>query len=358
MKLKVGIIGVGVIGTTKHITTLKKIPEVEITALCDIDPQRCEDAKTKFELPNASVYKDYRGLNTDKNVDIVHICTPNTSHCEMTLDAFANGKHVHCEKPMALTYTDSQKMIEAQKKAGKKLTVGLQWRFSPQAMYVRSLAKEGYFGDIYYLKSTNHRLRRFPAYGVYHSKKLNGGGIALDGGPHAIDLPMWITGNYSPESIRAVFTDRMKDATEGNILGSWNPEEFDVEDSMFALLTMKNGAVVYVETSWIMNMIQDAPGMSVALAGTKAGADMTGPGMGTGVRLNQVIGGKIMTSTPLPIPGPPNPHDNNMYELRRWIDAILYDKDPAVLPEEAAIVTKIIDGVYESAQTGKTVIFS
>ncbi|HHV12160.1 MAG TPA: Gfo/Idh/MocA family oxidoreductase [Clostridiales bacterium] len=354
IKLRIGIIGIGVIANTKHIPSLMKIAQVEIVALCDILPECCEKANASFGL-NAKIYTDYRDLCSDPSVDVVHICTPNPFHCEMTLAAFEFGKHVHCEKPMACTYEDSLKMIAASKKAGKKLTVGLQWRYRDQCVYMRDLVKQGYFGDVYYMKSQQLRGRRLPAYGVYTSKEKNGGGVLMDGGPHSIDLPMWIADNYEPMSVRGVITDKMRYSTEGNALGPWDPQNFDVEDSAFALITMKNGLVIYMETAWTINMIQSAPGIVVSLAGTKAGADMVGPQMNTSIRLNQIINEK--QSITVPTLGMPPMMNMNDYDITHWIDAILYDRDPAVLPEQAAAVTRVMEGIYKSAATGETIFF-
>ena len=353
-KLRIGIIGCGVIANDKHIPSLLKIPEVEIVALCDIVTQKAEAARDRFNL-NAKIYPDYRDLCAANDIDVVHICTPNPLHCEMALAAFAGGKHVYCEKPMACTWEDCQKMLAARDKAGKRMSIGLQWRFREAPMYIRQLAQQGYFGDIYYMKSQQLRGRRLPAYGQYTSKAGNGGGMLMDGGPHSIDLPMWVSGNFDVASVRGVVTDRMKYSTEGNALGPWDPEKFDVEDSAFALITMKNGMVLYIETAWIINMLQQAPGMSCELAGTKAGADMVGPGFGTSVRLNEIVNGKQVISTPqLGMPPMMGMHD---YDLTHWIEAILNDKPVPVPAEEGAVVTRVIEAVYRSAETGQTVVF-
>ena len=164
-KLKVGVIGIGVIATTKHIPALVKREDVEITALCDLDTARCEKANAEFGL-NAKVYTDYRELCQDKELDVVHICTPNPLHCPMTLEALKNNKHVHCEKPMACTYDDTQKMIQAAKDAGKKLTVGLQWRYNPAPMKMKEMYDKGELGEVYYVKSQQLRPRRLTANGV------------------------------------------------------------------------------------------------------------------------------------------------------------------------------------------------
>lgn len=351
--LRIGVIGIGVIATTKHIPSLLKREDVEIVALCDIETERCEKAKADFHLENARIYSDYKELCGDEAIDVVHVCTPNPLHCPMTLEALAHGKHVHCEKPMACNYADAKKMLEAAKSAGKKLTVGLQWRYNAAPLKMKELIKEGLFGDIYYIKSQQLRPRRLPAYGVYTDKEKNGGGVLMDGGPHSIDLPMWLTDNYEVASVRGVTFDKMKYYPEGNDLGPWDVEHFDVEDTAMAMITMKNGMMIYMETAWLINMLQEAPGVVASVAGTLAGGDMVGPRFGASLRINQYIDGKQSISSP-EITEAVNMND---YDINHWIDAIQKDGDPAVLPEQAATVTRVIEAIYESSATGKTIIF-
>ena len=165
-KKRIGIIGIGEIGTTKHLTQLTKhLDEVEIVALCDIIPERCEKANKDFGL-SAKIYTDYKEMCAAEDIDVVHVCTPNPLHCEMTLCAFEHGKDVYCEKPLACTYVDAQKMLEAQKKAGKKLTSGTQWRYNTAPMEMKRMYEAGEFGDVYYIRSSQLRPARLPAYRV------------------------------------------------------------------------------------------------------------------------------------------------------------------------------------------------
>ena len=292
--LKIGVIGIGVIATTKHIPALVKRDDVEVVALCDVEREKAEKAKADFNL-DATIHTDYKELCSNPELDVIHICTPNPLHCEMTLAALAGGKHVHCEKPMACSYADAQKMIAAAKEAGKKLTVGLQWRYNPAPLKMREMVENGELGEIYYIKSQQLRPRRLPAYGVYTNKELNGGGVLMDGGPHSIDLPMWLAGNYEVASVRGVTFDKMKNYPEGNSLGPWDPDNFDVEDTAMAMITMKNGMMIYMETAWITNMIQDAPGVVASIAGTKAGVDMAGPTFEASVRVTKMVEGELKT---------------------------------------------------------------
>ncbi|HJB27755.1 MAG TPA: Gfo/Idh/MocA family oxidoreductase [Candidatus Blautia faecavium] len=352
-KLRVGLIGTGVISRDKHLPALTKMENIEITVLCDVDVAKAEKVKEDYALAEAKITADWHEVVADPQVDVIHVLTPNPLHYEMTMEALKAGKHVYCEKPMALKYSECLEMIEQAKKSGKKLTTGTQWRYNPAPMKMKEMIKEGYFGDIYYINSQQLRPRRLPAYGVYTNKELNGGGVLMDGGPHSIDLPMWLTDNYEVKSVYGVTFDKMKNYPEGNDLGPWDPDNFDVEDTAIAEITMKNGMVIHMETAWAINMMQPAPGITASIAGTKAGADMVGPGFEDHLRLIGVKDGKFGVET-VECTEKVNMFE---YDLNCWIKAIENDTDPAVLPEQGAVVTKVIEAIYESARTGQVVYF-
>lgn len=354
-KLRIGIIGIGEIGTTKHLTQLcRHKDEVEVAALCDILPERCERAIETFGLsPDTKIYTDYKQICADETLDVIHVCTPNPLHCEMTLAAFGAGKHVYCEKPLGLTYDECLKMLAARDKAGKQLACGTQWRYNTAPVAMKKMYENGELGEVYYIRSSQLRPRRLPAYGVYTNKTLNGGGVLMDGGPHSIDLPMWLTNNYEVATVRGVTFDKMKNFPEANDLGPWDPDNFDVEDTAMAMITMKNGAMFYVEVAWISNMQQEAPGIIASVAGTLAGVDMVGPGFETCVRVTKVVDGKLTTETVIP------EEKYNMweYDMDRWVDAVVRGTEPAVTGEQAAVVSRVIEAIYQSAETGETIVF-
>ncbi len=109
-KLKIGIIGCGGIANGKHMPSLSKLNDVEMVAFCDIIPERAEKAKKDYGTADAKVYTDYKELLKDKDIDVVHVCTPNREHSFITVDSLEAGKHVMCEKPMAKTYAEAKKM--------------------------------------------------------------------------------------------------------------------------------------------------------------------------------------------------------------------------------------------------------
>lgn len=355
---RIGLIGAGWIAESKHIGVIGRAPGAEVAALCDIRPEKARRLIDLFGMENVDVYEDYRELLKDERIDMVHVLTPNPSHCQITVDALKAGKHVLVEKPMACTKAECDLMIATAREMGRKLTVGFNWRYRPEAQYVKRLCDSGELGDIYFAKMHSVRYRSVPYWGELITGN-NGGGVIIDGAPHAIDLVLWCTGNYQPLSVKAHTYNKMKGRPDGNMWPAWPEEEFQVEDSGFALITMKNGATFVLEAAWLMNMLT-SPDNTATIVGTEAGVDMQGPAK---VRVNGVKCGKPyvlepnLMENPPPIPLVVKSPDPGLWEALEWLKCIDEDTEPYIKPEQAAVVTQIIEGIYESARTGKEVFF-
>ena len=117
-KLRIGIIGCGGIANGKHMPSLKELNDVEMVAFCDLILERAEQAAKEYGTQDAKVYTDYKELLADPTIDVVHVLTPNRSHSFITVDALEAGKHVMCEKPMAINSAEAKKMLDAAKRTG------------------------------------------------------------------------------------------------------------------------------------------------------------------------------------------------------------------------------------------------
>ena len=322
-KLRIGIVGCGGIANGKHLPALKNESDrVEMVAFCDLIPERAKQAAKEYGTPDAKTCTDYHELIADKSIDVVHVCTPNRSHCEISVAALEAGKHVMCEKPMAKTAADARKMLEAAKKSGKKLTIGYQSRFTKEAQVIKKAVDRGDLGEIYFAKAHAVRRRAVPTWGVF--------------------LNEYEQGNQTET---------------GNAWGDWDPKEFTVEDSAFGLIRMENGATIFLESSWALNTLDTGEAITT-LCGTKAGADMR-----DGVRFNMVdLGCQTVKKPDLSAGGVAFFEGSAgmtpaQMEAHYWINAILNDTDPMVLPEQALTVTEILEAIYTSAKTGKAVYF-
>ena len=303
------------------------------------------------------LYTDYREMLKDKSLDIVLVLTPNNMHCEITVAALNAGKHVICEKPMAMNYAEAKKMLEARDKSGKILTIGYQNRYRSDALYAKKLAEKNYFGDIYYAEAHAVRRRGVPTWGVFIDKEKQGGGPLIDIGTHALDLTLFIMNNYEPAyCVGKTFHKLNKQRNTGNSGGDWDVDKFTAEDSAFGFVVMKNGAVIYLKSSWALN-IADYNEACAVLCGDKAGADLRNK-----MKLNTILEGKQVIVEPdlnggqilFYEGGGTAPED---YELAVFLRAVAGEGELYVTADQAAVVTRILEGIYESDRTGKPFYF-
>ena len=357
-KIKAGIIGCGGIANGKHLPAATRTGMVDFIAFCDIVEERAVKACKKYGTKNSTHYTDYKKLLKDESIDVIYVCTPNRSHSEISVAALKAGKHVLCEKPMAINSAEAEKMVKAAKETGKILTIGYQFRYTPAHQYAKQIAVEGGFGDMYYARARAVRRRAVPTWGVFLNEYEQGGGPLIDIGTHSLDLVLWTMDNYKPKyAVGTVFHKLNNQKNVGNAWGDWNPKEFTVEDSSFGFIVMENGATITLEACWAINdrFPQES---TYTLAGTKAGVDFI-----DGMHINTVQGG-YQTVTEVDLAGTGvafydaedggKPED---VEQRVFLNAVLGKGELTVTPEQAFVVTQLLEAIYESAKTGKPVYF-
>ena len=354
-RLRIGIIGCGGIANGKHMPSSKAINRVDMVAFCDIIREKAEKAAAEYGTPDAKVYTDYQELLNDKTIDVVHVCTPNRSHADISIDALNAGKHVMCEKPMAKTAADARRMVEAAKKSGKKLTIGYQHRHKPESTYLKSVIERGDLGDIYYAKAFAIRRRGTPNWGVFLNEYEQGGGPLIDIGTHSLDLTLYLMNNYKPRMVVGTSYKKLEDPSCGN---PWGACEHGMEDAAFGFIVMEDGATITLEATWALNTIEPIQEGSMQLCGSKAGAQIK-----NGISINKGEFGRLVEIKPDVSAGGVAFYDGvketpPITEARRWIDAIENDTDPVVLPEQACVVSEILEAIYTSAKTGEPVYFN
>ena len=365
-KIKIGVVGCGGIANQKHFPALKNNGDLnEIVAFCDIIPERARKACAEYGAEGAKVYEDYHDLLADPEVEVVHICTPNVSHSEIAIAAFEAKKHVYCEKPMSHSPAEALKMVEAWKKSGMQFTVGYQNRFRPEVQNLHAACQAGDLGEIYYGKAHAVRRRGVPTWGVFMDKAKQGGGPLIDIGTHALDITLWCMDNYEVDRVTGSVFHKLgglQQATEGNLFGPWDPETYEVEDSAMGFIKMKNGAAISLEASWALNMLESREA-SATLCGTLSGAEIHS---GMSYSKNELIynrgrNGQLMEETISPVGGVAyfggGGGEEGTIDCRQWLEALKSGTQPLVKPEEALVVTQILDAIYQSAREDKEVKF-
>lgn len=189
-KIKWGIIGLGNIAN-QFASDLMLLEDAEIVAVASRNQETAILFAEKYNNPRA--YDSYEALFKDDEVDIIYIATPHNSHAELSIRALENGKHVLCEKPMALSYSDAVRMIEASKKNNKFFMEAFWTRFNPSVKEVLQLIKKGEIGDVKYINA-DFAFRGSETENQRLFDKNLGGGALFDIGVYPLFLSYIIVG--------------------------------------------------------------------------------------------------------------------------------------------------------------------
>ena len=252
-KIGWGIIGFGAMHNfgRMHGLWIDDNEDLELVAVCDRDPARTEAAKQEF--PGIRTYNDTKDLWADDGVEGVTIVTPNFTHCELTREAFANGRHVLVENAMCLSVEQATEMVDAGKKAGKMLCVHHNRRHDSNYRLIREIVDSGRIGEIYHIELTPGQYAHpFPGKtDVWWADKTRSGGGWFYYGAQAIDwildlVPSELTG-VTGFSVKRVWTD------------------ITFEDQVMAILHFENG----VYANFCESHIRAAPQPFWRILGTK-----------------------------------------------------------------------------------------
>lgn len=369
--VRIGFIGCGGIAQQKHFPGMEQQVAqggVELVAFCDLIEERAIEAAKQYGTEGAKVYTDYKELLADPTIDAVHVLTPNVAHCELSCAAMEAGKHVLCEKPMAASREDAQRMMDTRDKTGKMLTIGYQYRHFAENKVLKKVVEEGYIGDAYYAEASYLRRRGVPTWGVFTDKSKQGGGPLIDIGTHCLDFTLFAMNNYDVDYVVGTAFEKLGSISpelQGQVnargeQNTWNNVTYDVEDSAVGHIKMKNGAVINLRAAWAINMPDHiAPNAaSTMICGTKGGVDTL-----DGVcRLNHIVAGQPSTTivghkVEGYIPGFSVGEAPLSDEHEIWVKALKGESELFVTADQAFVVTKILDAIYESNRTGKVVYF-
>lgn len=226
--LSIGIIGTGNISRA-HLHAYLQFPEeVQVVALADIEPGKAETARAEFALDGARVYEDATTMLASENLDLVSIATPPGTHCELSVQALEAGVHVIVEKPMAPSLEECDRMLEAQRRSGKLLSVIAQNRFRDDMAQLKAVLDSGRIGRIAHARIASAWWRGRAYYDLWWrgTWASEGGGPTLNHAIHHIDLALWLLGR--PQAVAAMMTNAGHDNAE-------------VEDLSVALLQYERG---------------------------------------------------------------------------------------------------------------------
>jgi predicted dehydrogenase len=342
-KIKAAVIGLGV--GTIHAHSYQACPDADLIAICDIDTARLSERGKELGIPAEMQFTDYRDLLALPELDVVSVALPNYLHAPVTIAAFEAGKHVLCEKPMATSKSEAASMLSASKGCGQTLMICFNYRFRDDARWLLSMRDAGRMGDIYFARAGWLRNTGIPGFGGWFTNKaLSGGGPLIDLGVHILDLTLWLMGYPKPVTVSgAAFAKFGPDGKKswGSKIG---PGGFDVEDLAAGFVRFDNGAALQIETSWGAHTKPAKDDYFLTLYGSQGGAELyvsNYTDRDTLAFYTEESGQPVLIKPAIVNRAPG-------HEL-----AVAHPVETT--GEQGLALMKIIDGLYESAATGREV---
>lgn len=329
-KVKVGVVGLGWVAQVFHIPALQKLKEAELVAVCDKDRGKARLVGEKIGVKR--IYYDLRQMLQEEDMAAVIIATPTDTHVDTALAALAAGKDILVEKPIARTRSEAMEIARAGKETKRKVMVGMNHRFRPDTMILKSFIQANELGKIYFTRAGWLRKRVSDASWATQKEK-SGGGVLLDLGIVMLDLALWMLGY--PE-VKRVSADAFKHRTKS------------VEDTALVSITLKDASRVHFEVSWTMSLDEDVYFCHVF--GPEGNASLNP------LRIHKDLNGTVANLAPTK-QEPPQTYLRRSYEneLRHFIGAI-QERHPVVsTADEAVQRMKIVEAVYRSARLGKEI---
>ena len=341
MTFRLGILGGGGISST-HARAAREIAGVEITAVCG---ENKEKVARLAEECGARPFFDLKAFFDSDLLDIVLIGSPSGLHAEQGIEAARRGIHVLAEKPVAITTKQADRLIEACERAGTKLGVFFQDRFAPDVLRLKRLLDEGALGRVFLVSG---RVKWYRPAQYYKGSRwrgtwaLDGGGALMNQAIHTVDLLLWLTGDVSRVSAKALTA----------------LHDIEVEDTVVATMEFSNGAVGTFE------------GATSAYPGYPRRIEVTGSEGTVILEDNRLIACDLMSKT-APTPEEKSDAGDNRAAthtisdasghrrvLEDFLNAISANRSPACDGHQARRSVEMVEAIYESSRIGGPVLLA
>lgn len=328
-KTKVGVIGLGGIAQLIHLPILSKLETVELVSVAEINKNRLKTIGEKY--PSAKQYLDYREMISNEELDAIVIATPTDTHEIVSLDCLESKINILIEKPVTRNFKEAKEIALAAKKVKKVAMVGMNSRFRPDTMLLRSIINSGELGDLFYINCSWLK-QKSSIQKWFVNKTLSGGGVIIDLGIVILDLALWMIGE-DVESVSVQKFDHSKN---------------EIEDSAIGLIRFQNGEVVNFEVSW--EIYSNSDSFNITAHGTK-GTSCLNP-----LKIFKKTESIHIDYTPYKAANVQNlfrkSYEN---ELRHFIGAVREGAPVISSVDEALNRMKLLEALYKSAELKKEI---
>ena len=353
--LRAGVVGLGWAGE-QHLKNYLRMPDVEVVALAGLEVERLRDLGVRYGV--SGLHERWEDLVARDDLDIVSVAVPNHLHAPVSIAALDGGRHVLCEKPLARTGPEAERIVDSARKAGRVLEIAFTQRERGDVQALKRHVEEGNLGRIYHAKATWMRRDGIPGMGSWFtSKEMAGGGPLIDLGVHMIDMALYLMDEPEAESVSCVTYAELGPQGRGSrgsdddgtktIVG----DAYEVEDLATAFIRLSGGATLNLEAGWAAYR-DSSDDFGVTLYGTDGGAEMKVRNYGTSdtVRIYTDVAG-----VPAVVAPEIRPREGHLSVVRRFVETIRSGDWKGHGGGDCLRRARIIDACYASALENREV---
>ena len=276
----IAVIGCGRIAQGAHFPAFEHIEGLRVKYACDLIEEKAQLMKDKYAFVE-NVITDYNIALADPEVEAVYVLTPNFAHYTVTMDALDAGKHVFCEKPIAINYALAKEMADKAEEKGLILNIGVCNRYHKSVEMLEQLNREGKFGELYHICCSFRSFRSIPGLGgPFTDSRHSGGGVLIDWGIHFLDLILYILGGAKIKNVTCdTYNGTAKDMKEYKYESMWAEDTADIENGVNDVEDYVTGyirtdkATISFNGAWAQNIKHNE--MLIDFLGDKCGARLT-----------------------------------------------------------------------------------
>jgi predicted dehydrogenase len=335
-KVKLALLGCGNIGQVVHLPILQKMNDVEIVAVVDPDRRKAQAVADRHGINGAfTTLDDLLNSSAAEGLQAVDICSPTDSHKPLAIASLAAGLDVLVEKPIARTYKEAVEMVEASRKYGRKLMVGMNNRFRPDTMILKTFIENKELGKIYYIKSGWLKQQSSTSPWQIQRDK-SGGGVFLDMGIVMLDMALWLLNYPEVLSVNA---------------SAYHQKTRNVEDSAAVFARLANDVTLTIEVSWTFHREGDFFYCNVF---GDNGSAFINP-----LKVLKDVHGSLVNLTPAKTQTPVSLYKKSYEnEIRHFVNTVKEIVPLISSGEEAAKRMRVVEAIYQSAAKKREIVLA
>jgi predicted dehydrogenase len=344
--VRIGIIGAGRVGVDWQLPDIRAAGG-EAVALADSVPGRAARFAAEKGIPHA--FDDLAALFALPGLEAVTVCTPPSTHAEISVAALRAGKHVYLEKPPTMNEPEMRRVADAAAETGRLVLVGSNAVYWDEIQFLKRAIDRGELGEIYLVECISTSRRRLPG-GWLRVKAIAGGGIAFDSSSHTLDHALYLLGTPEPVSVTGRtyrhFADHpFRSSYEHQDVAERRWREvpvMDTEDTVVAMVQFASGCTMLVKDCYAANL---SDGHSFRISGTKAGASLHP------LTLHTERSDGTQLDTVMSFPAGPGATGHER-AFRHFFECIREGRQTESPPQRGIVTMRILDAIYASASAG------